>query len=528
MILRKLLAGAIALGLSIAAAFGQTSQGTSPLTGAKGGTNNGFMQFAGPAGSMKTYMLANASGTIAMINQAQGWTGAQSFGDGTLILLGVTSGSSTLKAPATGGGTATLFSGTDTIVGAAATQTLTNKTMSGSSNTFSNIPLGSAVSGVLPPANGGTGLSSYAQHDIPIATGPSTLAPKSLPDCPDSAGQHLNYTRSTQSISCGNSGGGGGTTLEQMNPGGRLTLSNVAAWMTTDQAGATSVYYSPFSGKYVPIFNGSAMQLYAFTANDTDTVGPSITLGSNWAASTIFDVFVGLDSGAVRICSGPAWTTSTAGAGARSAGLAVFKGLLTNAASMTCRYNNTTTFTCAINQCTWLGAFITNGNAGQIDFKFGSAAVGGGAAIFGVCNAYNQVPAIARVVDTTTSWTSGNGNLNNAGTGAGANNRISVLSCNGATPLKTKLYGRIQLNANGAASWLTMGLNSTGLAQTANCSRGLGIQNGTQGLDFVSSAECDEVPPLGLNFIQAMQANTGAQTIVGGVLDQRLVGDWWW
>lgn len=40
------------------------------------------------------------------------------------------------------------------------TQTLTNKTISGASNTLSNIPLSSGVTGVLPIANGGTGQSS--------------------------------------------------------------------------------------------------------------------------------------------------------------------------------------------------------------------------------------------------------------------------------------------------------------------------------------------------------------------------------
>lgn len=43
-----------------------------------------------------------------------------------------------------------------------ATQSLTNKTISGSANTISNISLSSAVTGVLPAANGGTGVNSTA------------------------------------------------------------------------------------------------------------------------------------------------------------------------------------------------------------------------------------------------------------------------------------------------------------------------------------------------------------------------------
>jgi hypothetical protein len=49
------------------------------------------------------------------------------------------------------GGSAVTLSGT---------QTLTNKTISGSSNTLTNVSLTSAVTGTLPSANGGTGLAS--------------------------------------------------------------------------------------------------------------------------------------------------------------------------------------------------------------------------------------------------------------------------------------------------------------------------------------------------------------------------------
>lgn len=145
-----------------APALAQTNPGTSPLSGAKGGTNNAFMQFAGPASAVKTFTLPNASGTIGVLNAIATWTAAQSFSDGTVVLLGSSSGSSTLKAPATGGGTATLFPGSDTIVGRASTDTLTNKTISGASNTLT-VRLGSDVTGTLPIANncpGSTGASS--------------------------------------------------------------------------------------------------------------------------------------------------------------------------------------------------------------------------------------------------------------------------------------------------------------------------------------------------------------------------------
>jgi len=53
-----------------------------------------------------------------------------------------------------------IASGEGDVVGTAKTQTLTNKTISGSSNTISNINLASQVTGTLPVANGGTGITS--------------------------------------------------------------------------------------------------------------------------------------------------------------------------------------------------------------------------------------------------------------------------------------------------------------------------------------------------------------------------------
>ena len=64
---------------------------------------------------------------------------------------------------------------TGVVVGDSDTQTLTNKTISGASNTLSNIPLATAVTGVLDEVNGGTGQSSFTKGDLLVASAATTL-----------------------------------------------------------------------------------------------------------------------------------------------------------------------------------------------------------------------------------------------------------------------------------------------------------------------------------------------------------------
>lgn len=163
---------------------------------------------------------------------------------GSLRLAGATSGNATIAAPASGGGTLTLPAGTDTLVGKATTDTFTNKSISGSTNTITNvpistgisglgsnvatalginvgsagafvtnggalgtpssgnganltgIPLTTAVSGILPIANGGTGLSS-------LGSGVQTA----LGIAVDTAGGFCTVGGGA----CGGGGGGSGT-----------------------------------------------------------------------------------------------------------------------------------------------------------------------------------------------------------------------------------------------------------------------------------------------------------------------------
>lgn len=70
----------------------------------------------------------------------------------------------------------TLPTSTDTLTGRATTDTLTNKTISGSANTITNLSASSITSGLCSVANGCTGLSTATSHYTLVGAGTSALS----------------------------------------------------------------------------------------------------------------------------------------------------------------------------------------------------------------------------------------------------------------------------------------------------------------------------------------------------------------
>lgn len=104
-----------------------------------------------------------------------------------------------------------------------------------------------AVSGTLSLTNalgliyGGTGLSSAADDTTLVSTGSAWVA-KTLPDCTDTGGNHLNYTQGTNAYSCGTSSSGGGSTFPFTAQTGYVSTSTIVAFFAGSMNTASSTH----------------------------------------------------------------------------------------------------------------------------------------------------------------------------------------------------------------------------------------------------------------------------------------------
>lgn len=107
-------------------------------------------------------------------------------------------------------------------VSEAGTQTLTNKTINGSSNTITNVSLSTGVTGTLPVANGGTGQTSYTNGELLIGnTTGNTLSKATL-----TQGTGITITNGNGSISVANS-------APMTYPAAGVPVSTGSAWTTS-------------------------------------------------------------------------------------------------------------------------------------------------------------------------------------------------------------------------------------------------------------------------------------------------------
>lgn len=200
-------------------------------------------------------------------------------------------------------------------------------------------------------------------------------------------------------------------------PQGYLTPTSNTPVITGDVTAATSLYYTPYLGNMIPIYNGTNLVQTTFTQTQC-----TLTAGAQ-ASAGIYDVYGFLNSGTFTVGFSPTWSAGTSGSvtagscargtGAGGTALTRVNGILTNTVSMTVN-NGATTYSVAASQGTYLGSIYVNATAGQLNCyrAFGQSRV------WGIWNAYNRVPVILQAGDSTASWAYNTGTIreSNGGT----------------------------------------------------------------------------------------------------------------
>ena len=252
----------------------------------------------------------------------------------------------------------------DTMVGAAATQTLTNKTISGSSNTITNVSLTTGVTGTLPVANGGTNSATTLNNNrVMISSGGAIVEQSAitankalasdangLPVASSTTDTELGYVHGVTSAIQTQLNGKASTALDNLTVSGltaddllyassssaltRLPIgtngqtltvvSGAPAWATP--AATTSNFDWPQKSSTVTISNASPAAV-TYTAHGL-VVGQSLyftttgTLPTGLSPNTIYYVQAVVDANTFNVAAtygGSAINTSSAGSGTHTA-----------------------------------------------------------------------------------------------------------------------------------------------------------------------------------------------------------------
>ena len=147
---------------------------------------------------------------------------------------------------------------------------------------------------------------------------------------------------------------------------GRLTLTTGVPVTTTDVTGATTIYFTPYKGNKISLYDGTNWKLYTFTER-------SLALGT-LTSGLPYDVFIYDNAGTLTL-EFTAWTNGTT----RATALTTQDGVLVKTGALTRRY---------------LGTFYTTSTT-QTEDSYAKRFL---------WNYYNRVESPMRVLETTDSW----------------------------------------------------------------------------------------------------------------------------
>ena len=290
-------------------------------------------------------------------------------------------------------------------------------------------------------------------------------------------------------------------------PQGRLTLVSGTPVMAADEAAQSTVYYTPYIGNTIPIYNGS---------NFIPTVFSELSMvmsGANFAAGAIYDLFVMVDAGPTnRLGIGPVWGTLTPGSCARGTGagtteLQRVNGIWVNKNLMTLRYGSASTVSVAPFYATYVGTMYMDASNSQVScyFTYGQNRK------FGLWNAYNRVPIIMKAGDGTGSWSYTTGTIRASNNSAA--NSITTLTGLAEEMLDLGFVQSVQNNSTTSAPHTYVGFNSVTVGSGGKSGSGV-AQSGSNAINDMVSRYIAP-PSLGINTVTSLEAGYTTSVFFG-------------
>jgi len=255
---------------------------------------------------------------------------------------------------------------------------------------------------------------------------------------------------------------------------GRLTLTTAVPVTTSDVIGATTVYFTPYNGNRVRIYDGTRWKMYSFTER-------SLALGT-LTSGRPYDVFIYDNAGTLTL-EFTAWTSDTA----RATALTTQDGVLVKSGSTTRLY---------------LGTFRTTSTTATEDSTARRLLV----------NYYNQVPGRLYSFDNTNSWNSSASAFEAWGTGGSGSTtdgitRVAALFPIGDEYIDIEFHGWASHSGAGNPAGVGIGLDSTTVNSAPITVPEISATAGTQG---VAMAAMKGYPGIGYHFLQMLQRPFGA------------------
>lgn len=357
-----------------------------------------------------------------------------------------------------------------------------------------NVDTGLAAgAGALPVAAGGTGGTT-------AAAARSNLGAASSSEVTALSTQVTNLSTLVQSVIAA--------------PQGRLTMTSATPVIASDVSAGTAVYYTPYIGNICPVWNGSAFESETFSEL-------TLTLVANHLASTIYDIYVINDDETIRLVSGPAWNTSTAGSGSRGTGAGTAEiervnGMWVNKNAMTARYGSTTVSVGA-REGTLVGSMCMDGTNGQLTCHVSW----GQSRKFGLANVYNKAPIFLKAGDSTASWTYATNTIRAANNATA--NSLTVLQSVAEEVMRFTYKIKETMSTNTTAH-IGIGYNAT---NAFSGTIGYIESGGTQGILGDATADYIAPPALGINTITALERGVNnTTTFFGTETTMRLTAEW--